>query len=150
MMKLNKRKFKCTYIKWNLMNNVFVLTEILHLGEKQKHLNKKDKGFLEKKAHCCHILRIFFGFAILNPKSLSVLKVIFTTKRVLSLVYHGSKRKLTINKLDLKNITWITSYNIFKSFSKHMNKIGHLECTNIKWGNSWSKWWQTCEGSKQN
>jgi hypothetical protein len=31
-----------------------------------------------------------------------------------------------------------------------MSKIGHLECTNIKWGCSCPKLWQTFEGLKKN
>ncbi len=88
----------------------------------------------------------------LTPKSLSFVKVIFTIKKVSFLFFHGSKKKLKINKnalLNLKNITWMTSYKNFKSFSKHMSKIGHLEWTNIKWGSSCPKLWKTFEGLKK-
>jgi len=88
----------------------------------------------------------------LTPKSLSFVKVILTIKKVSFLFFHGSKKKLKINKnaqLNLKNITGMTSYKKFKSFSKHMSKIGHLEWTNKKWGSSCPKLWKNFEGLKK-
>jgi hypothetical protein len=91
--------------------------------------------------------------AYLTPKSLNLVKVIFATKRVSTLFFFiGSKKRSRINinaPLDLKNIIWITSYQNFKTFSKHMSRIRHFECTNIKWGSSCLKLWQTFEGSKK-
>jgi len=37
--------------------------------------------------------------------------------------------------LHLKNLMQGTSCKYFGAFDKHMKKIGHLECTNLKGGN---------------
>jgi hypothetical protein len=85
---------------------------------------------------------------ILIPKSLSPWEIIFITKIIPNTFLHGSLHILE-NKgnasLDLKK----KSYTHFKVFDKHMSKIMHLECTNLKKGNFCLKLWQNIESTKK-
>jgi hypothetical protein len=89
---------------------------------------------------------------ILTPKSLSPWEIILITKIIPNIFLHGSLHILR-NKgnasLDLKKRYKKPSYKNFKVFDKHMSKIMHLECTNIKKGNFCLKLWQNIENPQK-